>query len=139
MKWLKKFESADDDSRLKFTHIVEILDDLADDPSFDVHIISGTGIPLHLSSYDSIGGINFNDVFKLKRWEGARDSFSIRVNFRDNLNYAQTIDILERFRSFVGRFDDLGFYLYRFWLNSDSDSDQYRLQSIEYKFESYEK
>lgn len=138
MKWLKKFESVEE-SELKFSHIVEILDDLADDTNFDVHIISGTGIPLHLSSYDSIGGINFNDVFKLKRYEGARDSFSIRVNFKNNLDYIQTVDILERFKSFVGRFDDLGFYLYKFWLNSDNESDQYRLGSIEYKFEAYKK
>lgn len=137
MKWLKKFESAEDPG-LKFSHIVEILDDLRDEPNFDVSIISGRGVSLPLNVGDVIN-LDVNKMFSFKRWEGSRDSFSIKVSFNSGLNYIETVEVLERFKSFVGRFDDLGFYLYKFWLNCDNDSDVYRFESIEYNFEAYEK
>ncbi len=137
MKHLKKFESAEEPG-LKFSHIVEVLDDLRDEPNFDVSIISGKGVSLPLNVSDVIN-LDVNKMFSFKRWEGARDSFSIKVGFNNGLNYIETVEVLDRFRSFVGRFDDLGFSLYKFWLNCDNESDQYRLESIEYNFEAYEK
>ncbi len=137
MKHLKKFESAEEPG-LKFSHIVEVLDDLRDEPNFNVSIISGKGVSLPLNVSDVIN-LDVNKMFSFKRWEGARDSFSIKVGFNNGLNYIETVEVLDRFRSFVGRFDDLGFYLYKFWLNCDNESDQYRLESIEYNFEAYEK
>ena len=129
MKYLKLFESVEN---LKFSDIVLVLDDFIDE-GYDITIISGDG-----HSFKQDGVINNNNpIFKFKRWKGSNDSFSIKISFNKNLDYTETIDILNKSKSFIGRFDDLGFYLYKFWIFQDEESDAYQLESIEYKFEAY--
>jgi hypothetical protein len=130
MKYIKPiFESND---KFTFAHIIEILDELIDD-GMDIVIYAANGVAYYP---DDISRKDINDVFRFQRYQNSKLNFKISIHF-SNINYTQTVDILNRLKSVVGRFDDLGFGLFRFYLNSDNDSDQFALQSLDYHFESY--
>ena len=132
MKYLKNykiFESAQD--RFTFSDIIEILEDLIDE-GLDIVIYAANGIAYYP---DDVSRKDINDIFKFQRYNNANKSFKFRIDFSDNLNYIETVDVLNKLKSVVGRFDDLGFQLSGFYLNSDNESDQFRLLSIEYNFE----
>ena len=131
MKYIKPiFESNSDE--FTFADIIEVLDELIDN-GMDIVIYAANGVAYYP---DDISRKDINDVFRFQRYQNANKSFKISIHF-SNINYTETIDILNRLKSVVGRFDDLGFGLFRFYLNSDNDSDQFSLQSIDYHFEFY--
>jgi hypothetical protein len=131
MKYLKPIFESDD--RFTFSDIIEILDELIDD-GMQIVIYAANGIAYYP---DDISRKGINDIFKFQRYQNAKKSFKFRIDFNTNLNYIETVDILNKLKSVVGRFDDLGFQLSGFYLNSDNESDHFRLHSIEYNFESY--
>jgi hypothetical protein len=131
MKYLKPIFESDD--RFTFSDIIEILDELIDD-GMQIVIYAANGIAYYP---DDISRKGINDIFKFQRYQNAKKSFKFRIDFNTNLNYIETVDILNKLKSVVGRFDDLGFQLSGFYLNSDNESDHFRLHSIEYNFESH--
>jgi hypothetical protein len=129
MKHLKPIFESDD--RFTFSDIIEILEDIIDE-GLDIVIYAANGIAYYP---DDISRRDINDIFKFQRYQNAKKSFKFRIDFNTNLNYIETVDVLNKLKSVVGRFDDLGFQLSGFYLNSDNESDQFRLHSIEYNFE----
>lgn len=128
MKHLKKiFES---EQEITFSDIANIVEDL-EDSGLKVKIISADGLPYDL---DDRG---ISSIFKFIRPGFKQKCFSIKVSPKQELDYNQTIDLLESVKPCVARFDDLGFYLYRFWLECNTESDHWSLNSVEYKFEAY--
>ena len=131
MKYLKPIFESDD--RFTFSDIIEILDELIDD-GMQIVIYAANGIAYYP---DDISRKDINDIFKFQKYQNAKKSFAFRIDFDTNLNYIETVDVLNTLKSVVGRFDDLGFQLSDFYLNSDNESDHFILRSIEYNFESY--
>lgn len=125
MKHLRKIYESND---IKFSDIINILYDLIDD-DIPLLIISATGI---IYKPEDINRRGIDDIFKIEKWQGSDQNFSIRID--DNMNYSKLCDMMLKMKTIIGRFEDLGFTLYSFY-QYNSDTDKFSIDSIEYKFE----
>lgn len=127
MKYIKKFESNNND--IDFIDIVNILQDIIDDGYYIV-IYSANGVAFYPQDIDDVNKIK---TFRFNRWNNDDGkTFKFRIDFDEYKNYNEIVDFLDEMKTEVGRFNDIGFSVDKFYINIDNESDKYNAMSVEY-------
>ena len=127
MKHLRKiYESENND--IKFSDIINVLYDLVDD-DIPLTIISAIGV---CYKPEDINRRGIDDIFKTKKTWNPKSNFSIRID--ENMDYSKLCDMILRMKTIIGRFEDLGFFLYSFHTHNE-DTNKFSVSGIEYNFE----
>ena len=133
MKHLRKYNESTQE--FTFIDIVNILQDIIDDTESKYLVIySATGIAYY---GDDIHRRGIETIFKFKRYpNSSRREFKFRIDFINNKDYNELVDFLDEMKVVVSRFEDEGFYVHMMEPMLNHDSDKYKCDGVEYRFES---